>query len=245
MKKGTLSTPPFANTAGDSVAAPTESEMENAVKGLDGASSDQEVADGDVGDDDDEDDDHWGVLIGRTTRGPRYLNAFDLVCQCGGFMLDRIFSPQMLRSLQGADENSATSAAEAMLSSGAVRFGSAGRRRGTFNFTSPVVPAEELMRAVYGALQEMKFEFHCSLQAAMSSGRVRATLMTAKGMVGLSCQVFVLCSTLSLLEVRRGKGDLLEWNHAFSELTGSKRIGHLLNMPPADGEAKSESAHHS
>jgi hypothetical protein len=89
-------------------------------------------------------------------------------------------------------------------------------------------------------MQEMGFEFLSSVETAMSSGRVRATLRTPKGMVGYSLQVFVLCPTMSLLEIRRGKGDLMEWNNAFNDLT-AKKIAHLLNRA-AEGEAKSESA---
>ena len=222
--------PDTENTPDTSSPHPTMSSM----KSTDG---DGEFAvDGSLNDlGDDEEDDHWGALIGRTARGPRYLNAFDLVSQCGGFHLDRIFNPQVLNTKMSTSLRS-----KSMMSrSKSSRFGVASKQRDSVNFTSEVVPAENLMKGVCDALESMGFKFENSLETAMSSGRVRANIVTAKGMVGISCQVFTLCSTLSLLEIRRGKGDVLEWNHVYTELI-DRKIVHLINQVAADG-----STHHS
>jgi len=214
--------------------SPSDAEMEAAVQ------------EHDMGEDADEDD-TWGALIGRTARGPRYLNAFDLVSQCGGFHLDRIFNPQTLQltAAMGGRKppgDQAASPAQAVASlpmtrSKSSRFGAASKQRDSVNFTSAVVPAEDLMKAVYEALTDMGFKFENSLEAAMNSGRLRANLMTAKGMVGIAFQVFTLCSTLSLLEIRRGKGDVFEWKNAYTELV-DRRLAHLINQVPPEGEAK-------
>ena len=215
--------------------SPSDAEVEAAVQ------------EHDMGEDDE--DDTWGALIGRTARGPRYLNAFDLVSQCGGFHLDRIFNPQTLslntssggRKAPGGVVESNPAAAVAalpMTRSKSSRVGAASKQRDSVNFTSPIVPAEDLMKAIYEALTGMGFKFENSVESAMVSGRLRANKVSAKGMMGIAFQVFTLCSSLSLLEIRRGKGDVLEWKAAYTELV-ENRIAHLINQVPKEGEAKS------
>ena len=94
------------------------------------------------------------------------------------------------------------------------------------------------MKAIYEALTGMGFNFENSMESAMLSGRLRANKVSAKGMMGIAFQVFTLCSSLTLLEIRRGKGDVLEWKAAYTELV-DKRINHLINQVPPEGEAKS------
>ena len=157
---------------------PTEEQVEAAVSGMEHDALE------------DDDDDRWGALIGRTARGPRYLNAFDLVSQCGGFHLERIFNPQVLRTLQssqqvnsisatGTDEalpdaSVVTSQLRKLRSSKSARFGqgSVHKQRDSVNFTSSVASAEDLMKAVYEALQAMGFNFESSIGTAMASGTV-------------------------------------------------------------------------
>jgi hypothetical protein len=63
--------------------------------------------------------------------------------------------------------------------------------------------------------------------------KIKATLLTAKGMIGMTIQIYSLSKSgsqpLSLVEVRRGKGDIMEFHNAFSELTA--RLGSLVNVP--------------
>ena len=158
------------------VPTPTDEQVEAAVSGMEHDALE------------DDEDDKWGALIGRTARGPRYLNAFDLVSQCGGFHLERIFNPQILRTLQSSshlntaaatgnddappDATALTSQLKRLKSSKSVRFGagSISKQRDCVNFTSSVSSAEDLMKAVYEALQAMSFQFESSVDAAMSSG---------------------------------------------------------------------------
>ena len=194
----------------------------------------------------DDEDDTWGILIGRTARGPRYLNAFDLVSQCGGFHLDRIFNPQQLfsphagRKAPGSVDPPSPAAAVAslpMTRSKSSRFGAASKQRDSVNFTSSIVPAEDLMKGVYEALSGMGFTFENSVESAMTSGRLRSNLNSVKGTIGIAFQVFTLCGSLSLLEIRRGKGDVLEWKHAYSELV-DRRLAHLINQIPVEARPK-------
>ena len=157
---------------------PTEEQVEAAVSGMEHDALE------------DDDDDRWGALIGRTARGPRYLNAFDLVSQCGGFHLERIFNPQVLRTLQSSqqinslsvagieealpDASLVTSQLKKLKSSKSARFGqgSVNKQRDSVNFTSSVASAEDLMKAVYEALKAMGFNFESSVDTAMASGTV-------------------------------------------------------------------------
>ena len=93
------------------------------------------------------------------------------------------------------------------------------------------------MKGVYEALTGMGFTFENSVESAMTSGRLRSNLNSVKGTIGIAFQVFTLCGTLSLLEIRRGKGDVLEWKNAYSELV-DRRLAHLINQIPVEARPK-------
>ncbi len=80
------------------------------------------------------------------------------------------------------------------------------------------------------ALREIGFELDLSYR---SHYKIKSTLLTAKGMIGVTIQIYSLSKSeskpLSLVEVRRGKGDIMEFHNAFSELTA--RLGTLVNVP--------------
>jgi len=44
---------------------------------------------------------------------------------------------------------------------------------------------------------------------------------------------------LSLCEIRRAQGDLLEWQSVYDDLINSK-LSHLINRPSGEGEAKAD-----
>lgn len=138
----------------ETVPIPTEEQVEAAVSGMEHDNLD------------DDDYDQWGALVGRTARGPRYLNAFDLVSQCGGFKLERIFNPQILRTLQSsAQMNQSVKALpgkdavpvdttivgkelKKLKSNKSFRFGNGAvsKNRDSINFTSSVSSAEDLIQ---------------------------------------------------------------------------------------------------
>lgn len=116
-------------------------------------------------------------------RTPKHLNAFDLVNQCGGFALDRVFRPR-------ADKVA----------------------KRTFQFTSYSAP-DRLFQGVLGfsifltffttlaALREIGFE---TVSMSSESFKAKATLLTAKGMIGISAQIYFISTSgrnISLLEV--------------------------------------------
>jgi len=213
-----------------------------------------------ITDKDFEDFDDFSPTTSR--RGVRTLNAFDLVSQCGGFNVDRLFAPQIFSTFS---EDAATSSGSPLAhgaspsplvhtgsasrlqqsqlvrsssgSSNALRFGgAASRRSSTFLFSSPVTPPEALLEALYSCLVESGFAVEGSLETCLTMGKCKGLLRTAKGMVGMGIQVFGMTPGLSLVEIRRGKGDLLEWTSAYTDLV-ERRISHLINRP-AEGEAK-------
>lgn len=192
----------------------------------------------DAGDyDDDEHDD-------QEMTAPARLNAFDLVSQCGGLLIDRMFSPEIFYSAPGASTDAAglTAGSAAQAKSyanlgGTILFG-ANNAKGTkaYHFSSNTPPVD-LTRAIYDSLQSMGFTFETEQARSEQIGIIRANFLSAKGMVGMYVQIFIMTPTLSLLEIRKGKGDILEWNTVYSELV-ERRIGHLINRP-AHGDAKS------
>ena len=187
------------------------------------------------------DDDADAGAENGVVRRPKVLNAFDLVSQCGGFLLDRLFSPQTFREGSISSRGS-PGATDNQHGGGALwHGGAANRRTSNFHFSSPIAPPGALIEAVYRAMVEMGFEIDgAGAEAAKSSGRMKGSLLTAKGMLGIGVQVYELCSTLTLLELRRGKGDLMEWSAAYNDLVDN-RIAHLINKPVSE-ETKSEVA---
>eukprot|EP01033_Poteriospumella_lacustris_P001769 gene1769-1284_t len=186
-----------------------------------------------------EDDEHEAEMT-----APARLNAFDLVSQCGGLLIDRMFSPEIFYSAPSGGEAAAaavtSNAAQAKSYAnlgGTILFG-ANNAKGVkaYHFTSHTSP-QDLTHAIYDALQTMGFTFETERAKSEQIGIIRANFLSAKGMVGVYIQVFILTPTLSLLEIRKGKGDILEWNTAYSELV-ERKIGHLINRP-AQGDAKS------
>jgi serine/threonine protein kinase len=176
------------------VPVPTTEQVDAAVSGMEHDALEED------------EDDQWGALIGRTTRGPRYLNAFDLVSQCGGFHLKRLFNPQSLRTLstnsllgtltttkEEPPQNAALQPttvqppveAKVLRSVKSVRFngGSLSKQRDSMNFTSSVVSAEDLMKAVYDALKSMKFVLESSVDSAMASGNKIRKVSNFKKMI--------------------------------------------------------------
>jgi hypothetical protein len=178
-----------------------------------------------VGDEDHEDlDDHE-----HEATEPAKLNAFDLVTQSGGFMLDRMFSPEIFYSVPGMEQGAAdAAAADAKKVGGAILFGGSTGKTKCFHFTATDITPQDLTAACVTALQEMGFTFDRSVEVMTRSGIAHAHKVSPKGMLGMSLQAFTVSPHLSLLEIKKGKGDLLEWNAAYSELV-EKRIAHLLN----------------
>jgi hypothetical protein len=80
------------------------------------------------------------------------------------------------------------------------------------------------------------WELSLSIEESKMSGAIRATKMSPKGMIGIGINIYILCSTLSFLQIIRGKGDRLEWNSMYHELI-EKKISHLINQA-VEGEAK-------
>lgn len=154
---------------------------------------------------------------------PVALNAFDVVSHCGGFMLDRMFSPEIFYSVPGMEGE------ETKKVGGAILFGaSAGKK--CFHFTASGISPQDLTTAVVGALAGLGFSFESPTEVMVRTGVMQARKHSPKGMLGMFLQAFTLSPGLSLLEIKKGKGDLLEWNAAYSELV-DKRIAHLINKP--------------
>lgn len=192
---------------------PTPDELKSAMQDADGA------------DDDDENEGH-----GHS--GPTKLNAFDLVSHSGGFLIDKMFSPEIFYTApEYAGGVRSTLASRSVYAATALK-------TKCYQFTAANIEPAALITAVFDALESMKFKFDGNKEGILSSGFLKAYFLSPKGMVGITAQAFVLTPTLCLLEIRKGKGDIMEWSNCFNELIETK-IGHLLNRPTnADGDAK-------
>jgi serine/threonine protein kinase len=125
--------------------------------------------------------------------GDKALNAFELINQTGGFQLER-------------------------LAYGQSRVDKTVKR--VFHFSSACTPPSRLMDTVISALQEGGCEVSVSNDNPL---KVRATRhVSSKGMIGVTIEVFSLTDTLCLLEVRRGKGDIMEFHEFIRDFIGNK-----------------------
>ena len=200
--------------------------------------------------------------LGSSLSRPKILNAFDLIDQVGGFALDKLFSPPvdvesnshghlvkklsskriMSGCVDASTEKEMLTADDKRLLSrkASVRVGGASNRRtGSYHYSSTIDPPT-LMKGVYKALEDVGFALAEPVEDAASSGKCRGTIQTpAKGMIGINVFVYTLCSSLSLLEIRRARGDPLEWNTVYDDLVNN-RIANLINRPSGEGEAKAD-----
>lgn len=127
------------------------------------------------------------------TSGEKMLNAFELINQTGGFQLER-------------------------LAYGQSRVDKTVKR--VFHFSSACTPPSRLMDTVIAALQEGGCEVSVSNDDPL---KVRATRhASSKGMIGVTIEVFGLSDSLCLLEVRRGKGDIMEFHEFIRDFIGNK-----------------------
>ncbi len=212
-------------------ATPTEAQLEAAVQPV------QKGGQGNELNNNGEDvfkDDEFEDFDTNTSTGPVKLNAFDVVSHCGGFMIDKMFSPEIFYKVPTDDVSSPAKSYSNL--GGSILFGSTGSKSKSYQFTASNTSAIDLSREVCNALEAILFTIEGNKERSIQSGIIKANRVTAKGMVGITIQVFILSPTLSLLTIRKGKGDLLEWNNAYSELV-EKRIAHLINKaksPDAD-----------
>lgn len=200
---GTLDNTTTATSASAAAAEPTDAQVENAVHE-------------DASHDDFDDHAHDGSE-------PVTLNAFDVVSHAGGFMLDRMFSPEIFYAKPEQDE-------DAKKVGGAILFGAQNAKTKCFHFTATGISARDLTTAVVAALSALEFTFETSADVMSRTGVIQAKKLSPKGLLGMFVQAFTLSPNLSLLEIKKGKGDLLEWNAAYSDLV-DKRIAHLINKP--------------
>lgn len=171
------------------------------------------------------------------------LNAFDLVNQCGGFGMDQIFSPNIFYKSTGpgAPPDVPPSPRQLVPTSvdGKVAFSSSFTLgvQGCYNFTSSTPSAQVLITAVHDTMHKAGWSHSLALEVSLQSGMIRATKMSPKGMIGIGVNVYMLCSSLQLLQIVRGKGDRLEWNKMYQELVESK-LAHLINIAKPAADAK-------
>jgi hypothetical protein len=169
---------------------------------------------------------------------PTALNAFDLISRCGGFLLDKMFSPELfykppsLTSTSTSINSSRSNTGEEkkILSQsvgGNILFGASitSKTNKCYHFTANSLTPIELIKYVYQALIELGFKFENSKDNIMRTAIIESTLLTVKGLIGMTIQVFELTPQLCLLEIRKGKGDILEWMNAYHDLIDN----HLLN----------------
>jgi serine/threonine protein kinase len=206
-------------------ATPTEAQLEAAVKPIANNSNNAKATREPI-DEPDDDYEDFETTPGQHPSGPVKLNAFDVVSHCGGFMIDKMFSPEIFYKAPNEDMSKSS-----YQIGGSILFGgtsSSAVKSKTYQFTASNLSPTDLAKECVNALLSMNFTIEGNKDRSIASGIIKANFLSAKGMVGIALQIFILTPNLNLLTIRKGKGDLLEWNTAYSEFT-EKKIGHLLN----------------
>ena len=88
-------------------------------------------------------------------------------------------------------------------------------------FTSNMA-ADDIVAKVKDVLTSLK----CEVSVADNSYKIKATLQTPKGMIGIIIQIYMLAESLHFVEVRRGKGDIFEYHKFYNEL--SENLSELM-----------------
>ncbi len=78
--------------------------------------------------------------------------------------------------------------------------------------------APEIVNRVAESLTAME----CELKVFEEANKIKACKLSSKGMIGVVAQVYVLDGDLHMVEVRRGKGDILEYAKFYKELVEDK-----------------------
>ncbi|CAM9642889.1 unnamed protein product [Scytosiphon promiscuus] len=106
-------------------------------------------------------------------------------------------------------------------------------RRGSvrLNTFETMLDPAEIVTTLKTALQEMG----CELRVFEASNKIKACLMTAKGMIGVVLQVYSSdgAGSPSMVEIRRGKGDNLEFSKFCKELLETK-LSDVVHKSPID-----------
>jgi len=99
-----------------------------------------------------------------------------------------------------------------------------------FQFKSRGVPAN-IVKSISESLGEMQ----CEMKIFEENNKIKACRMTPKGMIGVVLQVYTLEGDLQMVEVRRGKGDIMEYSSFYNDLVKNK-IAHLIEevVEPAE-----------
>jgi hypothetical protein len=92
-------------------------------------------------------------------------------------------------------------------------------------FTSSLPPLE-VLRGIDQALQGMG----CDTRLQEDQFKAKGALLSSSGMIGIIIQSYALSDSVHLVEIRRGKGDILEYYKLFNDLVHTQ-IAHLINIP--------------
>lgn len=93
-------------------------------------------------------------------------------------------------------------------------------------FTSSLPPLE-VLQGIDAALQGMG----CDTRLQADQFKVKGALLSSSGMIGVIIQSYSISDSVHLVEIRRGKGDILEYYKLFNELV-QNQISHLINVAP-------------
>ena len=88
-----------------------------------------------------------------------------------------------------------------------------GEKRKSTQFTTSMA-MEDIVEKAKEALQSLNCE-----ECTSENGKVKGTLQTPKGAVGIVLQVVPLIDGVNFVEFRRGKGDIFEYHNLFTQLS--------------------------
>lgn len=128
----------------------------------------------------------------KPVEGPKEMNAFDFINNCGGMALSRMFQKDKK----------------------VKRF---------TQYTSDLAP-KIILNKISAVLEGLQ----CDVKIEENSWKINSSIITGKGMITLKVQIYMMADDLHLVELRRGKGDNLEYHKLFDDVVS--RLGDVLTV---------------
>eukprot|EP00947_MAST-08B_sp_MAST-8B-sp1_P002232 g2232.t1 len=134
--------------------------------------------------------------------GPKSINAFDIINMCGGMALNRMFT---------IDDSATKKVHQAISTNG---------------------PVETIAALVKGVTDLAAGDETLNLEGTEQfdkSNKVKVTFMTRRGICSFTAQVYLMAKGLNLLEIRKGRGDMMAYTELIARITDDAVMGPVVN----------------
>jgi len=90
-------------------------------------------------------------------------------------------------------------------------------------YTSDLAP-----KMILNKISDVLEGLQCDVKIKEISWKIESSIITGKGMITMIVQIYMMADELHLVELRRGKGDNLEYHKLFNDVVG--KLGDVLTV---------------